>query len=865
MIKIEGLNKYYNKNKANEIHVIDDVSLELPSQGLVSFLGASGSGKTTLLNVIGGLDKASGSITYDSFEMKKYDMSKIDRYRNENFGYVFQSYNLLLNETVYDNLRIALELIDVYDEKESASRIEYALKSVGMYKYRKKRASQLSGGQQQRVAIARALVKHCKVIIADEPTGNLDSANAIEVMNILKSISKKTLVLLVTHNESLANFYSDYIYRVADGRVVEGKENESREHLDTATDNVIYLKDMNLSETESDSVKIKLYSNEEKSIELEIVERNNTFYIRSNQNIKLVESSNIKLVDDHYKPVEKSENAEYSYDDSFFDNSIRKRNTLRDIKVGLKRSILSFFHPTRKAKIIYVSLAMIGMLFAICAISISNAMQVDTGSICADDGYSALYNGMRYYLAEDGAQVIDGIQKGQISSVQVVYGRYVDFAKKINFVEQKRHDQSYSRLYYNDKVNDLVLGRAPEYGEIAISRGLADELLTAFGEYCDSYDDLFELEIDRGDGSLVGIVDNPHKMIYVDLKTYMEDVTSWIGVYTDYVRCYECEKKYDTYEIILGRDLTDADVGTENILVSDAYEGYEELIGERVDDGIVSGTVVGVYRLKSITGDSSEHIRHRTHNVGKDNVVYKYSYSAEEYTLVEGREPQADNECLVSLYSSMQVGEEFDGYKIVGRYNACADVLTAGVMFSTSALSTDSYSTKVFVVENEEGFLETIGDSFNLMTMYEREYVQMRETNDEKMTVFSILGVVCLIAASIMVFFLMRSKMINDIYNIGVYRSLGSSKNKIYAKYFTDTFVMVTFTSLIAYATVMFVYLTAIESINYSMSTELFNTSMTVPILGVIALYVVNILFGLLPIITLLHKTPSEILAKYDI
>ena len=163
MIKIEGLNKYYNKNKANEIHVIDDVSLELPSQGLVSFLGASGSGKTTLLNVIGGLDKASGSITYDSFEMKKYDMSKIDRYRNENFGYVFQSYNLLLNETVYDNLRIALELIDVYDENESASRIEYALKSVGMYKYRKKRASQLSGGQQQRVAIARALVKEgCK-------------------------------------------------------------------------------------------------------------------------------------------------------------------------------------------------------------------------------------------------------------------------------------------------------------------------------------------------------------------------------------------------------------------------------------------------------------------------------------------------------------------------------------------------------------------------------------------------------------------------------------------------------------------------------------------------------------------------------
>ena len=227
MIKINSLNKYYNKNKSNEIHVINDVTLELPNQGLISFLGASGSGKTTLLNVIGGLDKATGSISYDAFEAKKYEMSKIDKYRNENFGYVFQGYNLLLNETVYDNLKIALELIDIYDENEAASRIEYALKSVGMYKYRKKKASQLSGGQQQRVAIARALVKHCKVIIADEPTGNLDSANAVEVMNILKSISKKTLVLLVTHNEALANFYSDFIYKIEDGKIVDKVENIS--------------------------------------------------------------------------------------------------------------------------------------------------------------------------------------------------------------------------------------------------------------------------------------------------------------------------------------------------------------------------------------------------------------------------------------------------------------------------------------------------------------------------------------------------------------------------------------------------------------------------------------------------------------
>ena len=109
-------------------------------------------------------------------------MRKIDLYRNKNIGYVFQNYNLIQEETVYENLRIALEIIGIKDKAEVDKRIEYALNKVGMYKYRKKQALALSGGQQQRVSIARALVKKCKVIIADEPTGNLDSENTIEVI-----------------------------------------------------------------------------------------------------------------------------------------------------------------------------------------------------------------------------------------------------------------------------------------------------------------------------------------------------------------------------------------------------------------------------------------------------------------------------------------------------------------------------------------------------------------------------------------------------------------------------------------------------------------------------------------------------------
>lgn len=862
MIKVNNLNKFYNKNKSNELHVINDVTLELPNQGLVAFLGASGSGKTTLLNVIGGLDKGTGTIAYDSFEMQKYNMSKIDKYRNENFGYVFQTYNLLLNETVYDNLKIALELIDIYDESEASSRIEYALKSVGMYKYRKKKASQLSGGQQQRVAIARALVKHCKVIIADEPTGNLDSANAVEVMNILKSISQKTLVLLVTHNEALANFYSDYIYQIADGQIVGQRENVSNSTLQTTNDNVIYLKDLNLAESEANGISVKLYSDEAKDIALEIVERNNTFYIRSNKTIKLVENSNIKLVNEHYKPVEKSAVQEYAYDDSFFNNSVKKRNAWQDLWGNLKRSFFTFIKPTKKVKMLYTSLTMLGVLFAICAIAIANAVKVDTSGISADAHYATFSDDNQYYWAtDDRVELNYNLQQGNISSVQVVSSRWITLSYQVNYVQNQRYETDASQLYFNKNVNEIVYGREPKGNEIAISLALADMFMEQFGNCCNSYEDLFKLTVESGISRLVGIVKGDYKMVYLSEAEYLEHNKScWIQ--DDYMRYYAYEKAYDSYEIVAGRDLTEEDFNTANLLVSDKYP-YEYTLGEEI---LGFGIPVGVFRMKDVEYDPNEMIHHRDYNADFQG-SYAYSYSVEKYHLVEGVQPTKDNECLVSIYSPLKVGETFDGYKIVGRYNASTQLLRANTLMSTSAISMiNDYSRKVFIVENEAGVLSSLdGASLTLNSMYGHEYDRLAQDNKDMMTVYGILGGICLIAASIMVFFLMRSKMINDIYNIGVYRSLGSNKGKIYLKYFTDTVVMVTFTALISYGIMMFCYFTAIESINDFFVLELFSRNPLIPLVGIAVLYFINIVFGLLPIFTLLRKTPSEITAKYDI
>ena len=216
MIFANNLRKNYGT-----LEVINDTSLKLPKKGMVAFLGESGSGKTTLVNVLGGLDSyKSGSISYDDTKFLKYQMDKVDTYRRNHFGYIFQNYNILEDKTVYENLLLALHIIGIYDEKECEKRIKNALEAVGLYKFRKKLAGALSGGQMQRVSIARALVKHNDVIIADEPTGNLDAGSSENVAAMLALAASKyrQTIIMVTHDKQMAG-YADRVLSIVDGNV----------------------------------------------------------------------------------------------------------------------------------------------------------------------------------------------------------------------------------------------------------------------------------------------------------------------------------------------------------------------------------------------------------------------------------------------------------------------------------------------------------------------------------------------------------------------------------------------------------------------------------------------------------------------
>ena len=216
MLKLENITKIYEGKNFKQI-ALNDVTLAFRNNEFVSILGPSGSGKTTLLNIIGGLDKYTyGNLIIDGVSTKKYKERDWNNYRSKKVGFIFQSYNLINHQTVLSNVLLSLNIAGK-PKKESIKLAKKVLKDVGLENYIKKKPKELSGGQMQRVAIARALVTNPDIILCDEPTGALDSQTSIQIMELLKKISKEKLVIMVTHNVTLANKYSDRVIALNDG------------------------------------------------------------------------------------------------------------------------------------------------------------------------------------------------------------------------------------------------------------------------------------------------------------------------------------------------------------------------------------------------------------------------------------------------------------------------------------------------------------------------------------------------------------------------------------------------------------------------------------------------------------------------
>ena len=223
MLELKGICKRYVTQSFTQV-ALDNVSLSFRDNEFVAILGPSGSGKTTMLNVIGGLDHFdSGDLLIDGISTKDFRDRDWDAYRNNRIGFVFQSYNLIPHQTILENVELALTLTGV-GHAERRQRAREALEKVGLGEHVNKRPSQLSGGQMQRVAIARALINDPEIVLADEPTGALDSTTSVQVMDLLKEVARDRLVIMVTHNPDLAYQYATRIVNLADGKITDDSD-----------------------------------------------------------------------------------------------------------------------------------------------------------------------------------------------------------------------------------------------------------------------------------------------------------------------------------------------------------------------------------------------------------------------------------------------------------------------------------------------------------------------------------------------------------------------------------------------------------------------------------------------------------------
>lgn len=909
MIKITNLNKYYNKGKENEIHVIHDVSLELPDKGFITFLGVSGSGKTTLLNSIGGLDRAKGKIAYDNLIVENYNVHKIDKFRSKEIGYVFQNYNLILEETVYNNLKIALEMIGIFDNEEQEKRIEYTLKAVNMYKFRKKRAYALSGGQQQRVSIARALVKKASIIIADEPTGNLDSENTIEVMSILKKISKTSLVLVVTHNEEVANFYSDEIIHIKDGCIINRYQNDGNQSLDTEFVNTIFLKDMNHQELSNDGAHIHLYTKGNiPKINLDIMYMNGTFYLQSDNTVKLAADSNIKVLNEHKLALNLDEIEKHNYDTSWFSEKITKQNPFKVIMHYLTISFNKIRFSQWRTKLLYIAFVFIGVLLAASIIGYANFTTIDDSSFVADSYYDQLYS-ENEFISYDYEKnfLFNNLKEDKITDLQKPVSYLGSISKKVNLNEQLDINMELEMISTSNRKLSLTYGTSPKPGEIVISRKIADEIIESNSHFFPNYEtlvgenlEIFNTKYFPDTLKISGIVESTTKINYVNDADYMlcfKTLTprKQTTVPVMNFRHWLVESKYQTYTVVEGRDLTEEDRVSKNILIPKNYphadrylagipfEQYS-IIDKRSNslELVNIYNVVGLYEFKDFDTPNDEFISYSSSTYDLSSFYNSHETFAHNnsYVLVEGEEPKKIDECIAGLYSEYNVGDVLEnGTRVVGRYRALYNTLSYQVLYDRDFVILSSTSSCWFKVKNKNlSFpdMENAESQKNVSVALNENKIKVINTYNYLATplkaehkveqyVFGFTSIGTLIVLSLFIYLMMRSKMIADISSIGIYRCLGKPRLSIVMQFLCDIFLTVTVTSLMGFLISMGLFDIFIYNYKNTLLISVANRATEFIGYGILALYVLNILFGLLPILFLLRKTPAEIITKYDI
>lgn len=821
IIRINKADKYYNRGKSNELHVMKEISLDLPQNGMVAIFGKSGCGKTTLLNAIGGLDRInSGSIEIFGDNIKK----NTDLIRNKYIGYIFQNYNLNVNQTVFENVADALLLCGMEDKDEIYVRVVSALANVGMDKYKNRTPDTLSGGQQQRIAIARAIVKNPAIILADEPTGNLDEANTVMVMDILKEISKTRLVLLVTHEENLVDFYCDKVIEIVDGQISSVRENAEANGYVERGKNDIYLGELPCVKSDADGIGIECYGDIPEEIKLRIVSVNGKIYLKSlTPSLKILDdSSEIKLIDGVFE--EKA--AERKQYDNRIDMSAltpfegKKFGRLFRFGSSLKLAFRDNFSSKKKKGRRFLKVCMFMLSCVLVILTATNAVNIKSYFELKGDHnekmfYIPLENGGDYSAISDSIGE-NGIAYASVLSRNYVYGKYVSF-RAGNFMTASSVDLSATGNIMNESLaKDLPLicgtNETKDFGDVVITSALADDLIkSSTASYIKDYSDVVGLVSTEAYGAsydtrlkICGVVRSDEKNFYLNDLFSVSFILSHNFYYCDAV-------PYSMQNIYKG-------VINHGEIVAFANTGYSE--GDRVKIG------GKYYTVKTVTGEEAEEEK------------YYYYYS-----------------CIMNDEDFKSLVYTF-GYSDIGIGNT-AEVINMG-----NGETRYTHFLMVYAQDTDKA-AEYLEKNFGDKLMTPSEVFVNRLTSYRENIIASIISVaVILILMCMCMFFIMRSSFMSRVKEVGILRAVGVSKKNIVYRFGVETVLLSSFTVLFGFVAAS-TFIFALSGSAMFSSVFYFPVWLAAIIFAVI--FSASLLFGVLPAITLLRKTPSEILSKYDI
>lgn len=818
MIKLDRVNKYYNKGKSNQIHVINNTTMTFPNKGIVCLLGPSGCGKTTLLNAIGGLDKVnSGKIYIDGKPITRFSTNRIDTIRNASIGYIFQNFNLLDEETVFDNVAIALRMVGIRDSATIESRVRYCLDKVGIDQYRNKQAGSLSGGQRQRVAIARAIVKNPDIIIADEPTGNLDSANTLEIMNIIKTISKDRLIILVTHEKSIADFYGDHVAEMKDGKLVRAYSNDSSRYLDYQLENKIYLRDMPVSsEFRKDDLDVRIYAEEGSQADIKLVLRGNNLYIDTGGRLNVVdETSDIEMIDEHYSAMDESyfESSDFDYTAYLPDGFKPKYTSIYRLGNMFSNGWKTISGYKRVRKFLMIGFVFAAMFAFLAVSNVMGLLEIKPVDYRTTNGnYLTVANTKKTEALMDVVSELKNVKYVVPGDTRINITMPMDDYLQTSYAEE---DLTVSLVYTGMIRNDqIIYGRKPKNDhEVVLDKTVADEFLR---------EDL---------GRSIGLT-SVRKFVGRRLTVPNLDDYRIVGI---------------------------ADTESPSLFVRKSQMLYILSNANEVSDGF------------NLLGIEDEDM---AEDVVKSGRVMDLDLTHNEIRITSGRKPKKVNETIVNAEreGKTAIGKKINvkmggqKLKVVGFYTS--DDVDDDIYYVTADTIKRDYISKkdefsvysknpalVKALLDDEGLASSINDERD-----RKSYIYERK--DQLASALVVAGVIMLISL-IEMFLMLRSSFLSRIKEIGTLRAIGLKKKDIY-RMFTGEILVMTFITAIPGIAIMYFVLSQVTKLTYYIEgMYMVKPEIAAITLGIVMIF--NLLAGLIPVFTTMRKTPAQILARTDI